>query len=69
MDWYLAISAIVVALLIIVINIYVLAMFVHPDDVGFGSHWLPKAVVVSNFFEENVNHVGYLSKIICSKAL
>lgn len=47
MDWYILIVSIVVLIMLILINIYVLAIYCAADEKGFGSTWFPKAVVVT----------------------
>ena len=49
MDIFLLITAIVILVLLIGINIYLLAYFCHPDDEGFGAHIFCKVVVVNLF--------------------
>ena len=48
MDIFLLITAIVILVLLIGINIYLLAYFCHPDDEGFGAHifckWLCRLI-------------------------
>jgi len=46
MDAFLLISIIVVAVVLLLVNIYLLAIFIHPDDKGFGTSIFPKIVVV-----------------------
>lgn len=46
MNLYLLISLIVILALLIIVNIYLLAYFCHPDDKGWGATLFCKALVV-----------------------
>ena len=46
MDFYLLISMIVIICLLVVVNIYLLAYYCHPDDEGWGSSLFCNFLVV-----------------------
>lgn len=46
MDAFLLISTIIIAVVLLFVNIYVLAIYIHPDDKGFGTSILAKILVV-----------------------
>ena len=47
MDVFLLVATIIIALLLLFINLYLLAVYVHPEDRGFGASIFPKIVVVN----------------------
>jgi len=46
MDTFLLIATIVIGLILLFVNIYLLALYVHPEDRGFGASLTPKVLVV-----------------------
>lgn len=46
MDIFLLIATILVAVIIVAVNTYLLAIYIHPDDRGFGASLFPKILVV-----------------------
>ncbi len=46
MDVFMLVMTIILAVLLLVTNIYLLAYYCHPDDRGFGNAWICKFVVV-----------------------
>lgn len=49
MDAFLIIVCIVIAILMMVVNFYLLAIYCHPDDRGWGVHWFCRALVLFGF--------------------
>ena len=49
MDIFLLIVVIIVGLLLLYVNIYLLALYCHPEDGGFGASLICKIVVVKKF--------------------
>jgi LMBR1 domain-containing protein 1 len=47
MDVVLIIMIVVVSLLLIYVNVYLLALYCHPDDAGFGTSCICKILVVN----------------------
>jgi LMBR1 domain-containing protein 1 len=45
-DVWLIIVTIVIGLLMLAINIYLFAMYCHPDDLTFGAGWIAKIIVI-----------------------
>lgn len=46
MDIFMLVMTIILAVLLIVVNVYLLAYYSHPEDRGFGSAFICKVVVV-----------------------
>jgi LMBR1 domain-containing protein 1 len=46
MDVFLIIITIIFSILLLVVSFYILALYCHPDDRGFGSHILLKILVI-----------------------
>ena len=46
MDVFLLIITIIVGICLIIGNVYILAIYCHPDDTGFGSNLINKIIVV-----------------------
>ncbi len=46
MDAFLLVSTVVVGILLVIANIYLFALFIHPDDRGFGDRKFPIVMVV-----------------------
>ena len=47
-DAFLTVAAVVVLILLLVVNTYLLALYQHPEDRGYGASVLPKIIVVGN---------------------
>lgn len=47
-DAFLTIAAVVILILLLVVNTYLLALYQHPEDRGFGASVAPKIIVVLN---------------------
>jgi nitrogen fixation/metabolism regulation signal transduction histidine kinase len=45
-DAFLTIAAVVILILLLVVNTYLLALYQHPEDRGFGASVAPKIIVV-----------------------
>jgi len=46
MDTFLLITSVVIGLILLLVNVYLLALYVHPEDRGFGASLFPKVLVV-----------------------
>jgi len=46
MNVFLLISIIIITIVLLIVNVYLLAIYIHPDDKGFGTSILPKILVV-----------------------
>jgi len=46
MDVFLIIVTIILSFILFIVSFYILALYCHPDDKGFGSHLLLKLLVI-----------------------
>lgn len=57
MNAFLLISIIIITVVLLIVNVYLLAIYIHPDDKGFGVSILPKIVVVNlPFLFKNIKY-------------
>jgi len=46
MDALLLVFIIIISILLLLVNVYILAVYIHPDDKGFGNSIFPKIIIV-----------------------